>query len=152
MTIRGASGCKATVSFYETPILVVDDSNAVRTVMQDLLKEQGFEDVTVAEGVSSAQEAYDEKRHPVVFLDLLMPEASGLRFARHALDQDPYCKIILITALPPNNEGVITAVSEGAYDILQKPIRPGDLKAMVNKLEKEFASVTTSSRDDVSYS
>jgi len=140
------------VSFYETPILVVDDSNAVRTVMQDLLKDQGFEDVTVADSVASAQDAYDDKRHPVVFLDLLMPEASGLRFARHALDQDPYCKIVLITALPPNNEGVITAVSEGAYDILQKPIRPDDLKAMIRKLEKEFASVTTSSRDDVSYS
>lgn len=140
------------MSFYETPILVVDDSNAVRTVMQDLLKDQGFGDVTVADSVASAQDAYDEKRHPVVFLDLLMPEASGLRFARHALDQDPYCKIVLITALPPNNEGVITAVSEGAYDILQKPIRPDDLKGMIRKLEKEFASVATSSRDDVSYS
>lgn len=138
------------MSFHDTPILVVDDSNAVRTVMTDLLKEQGFKDVTVADSVSTAERAWDDQRHPIVFLDLLMPEASGLRFARHALDKDPYCKVVLITALPPNNEGVITAVSEGAYDILQKPIRQEDLNAMVHKLQKEFASVPAS-RDDVSY-
>jgi DNA-binding NtrC family response regulator len=138
------------VSFYDTPILVVDDSNAIRTMMSDLLQERGFKDITVADSVQEAQEAYETKKHPIVFLDLLMPEASGLRFARHALEKDPYCKIVLITALPPSNEGVITAVSEGVYDILQKPIRPESFSAMVHKLRKEFASVPTS-RDDVSY-
>ncbi len=118
--------------------------------MTDLLKERGFTDISVADSVATAQEQWEKQHHPIVFLDLLMPEASGLRFARHALDQDPYCKVVLITALPPNNEGVITAVSEGAYDILQKPIRKEDLSAMVHKLEKEFASVPAS-RDDVSY-
>lgn len=138
------------MSFYETPVLVVDDSNAVRTVMSDLLKERGFTDITVADSVQAAQDAWGNKKHPIVFLDLLMPEASGLRFARYALEKDPYCKIILITALPPTNEGVITAVSEGAFDILQKPIRPEHLTTIIHKLRKEFASVTTS-RDDVSY-
>jgi DNA-binding NtrC family response regulator len=138
------------VSFQHTPILVIDDSNAVRTVLKDILTERGFKDVTTAASVAEAQEAYDAKQHPIVFLDLLMPEASGLRFARYALDKDPYCKIVLITALPPSNEGVITAISEGAYDILQKPIRPAEMAAMLRKLEKD-TTARMQPRDDVSY-
>lgn len=137
------------MAFQDTPILVIDDSNAVRTVLNDLLRERGFKDVTTAASVAEAQEAYDEKAHPVVFLDLLMPEASGLRFARYALEKDPYCKIVLITALPPTNEGVITAISEGAYDLLQKPIRPPEMAAMLRKLEKDTTQLPP--RDDVSY-
>lgn len=139
------------VSFYDTPVLVIDDSKAVRTVLVDLLKEHGFNDVDSAPGVAEGQEAFEKKRHPIVFLDLLMPDASGLRFARFALDKDPYCKIVLTTALPPNNEGVITAISEGAYDMLQKPIRPDDLKGMISKLEKAKGTGSVQARDDVSY-
>jgi two-component system, chemotaxis family, chemotaxis protein CheY len=140
------------VGFQETPILIIDDSNAVRTVLKDILVERGFREVSTAGSVAEAQEMYDEKRHPIVFLDLLMPEASGLRFARYALDADPYCKIILITALPPSNEGVITAISEGAYDILQKPIRPAEMAAMLRKLERDVGARVGAARDDVSYS
>lgn len=139
------------MSFYDTPLLVIDDSKAVRTVLVDLLKEQGFSKVDSAPGVAEGQKAFDEGHHPIVFLDLLMPDASGLRFARYALDKDPYCKIVLTTALPPNNEGVITAISEGAYDMLQKPIRPDDLKAMIKKLEKAQPADSVQTRDDVSY-
>lgn len=139
------------MSFHDTSILVIDDSKAVRTVLVDLLKEKGFTDVDAADSVATGQEVYDKKHHPVVFLDLLMPDASGLRFARYALDKDPYCKIVLTTALPPNNEGVITAISEGAYDMLQKPIRPEDLQGMLNKLGKTFEQVAAP-REDVSYS
>lgn len=139
------------MAFQDTSILVIDDSKAVRTVMVDLLKEKGFANVDSAESVATGQALFEDKKHPVVFLDLLMPEASGLRFARFALDKDPYCKIILTTALPPNNEGVITAISEGAYDMLQKPIRPDDLEGMLQKLARAFEGQPTS-REDVSYS
>lgn len=83
------------VTFYDTPVLVIDDSKAVRTVLVDLLKEHGFARVDAASGVAEGQEVFEETEHPIVFLDLLMPDASGLRFARYALDKDPYCKIVL---------------------------------------------------------
>lgn len=143
-------GSKSIVSFYDTPVLVIDDSKAVRTILRDMLEEVGFTELDTAESVADAVETFDKKNHPIVFLDLLMPEASGIRFARHALEKDPYCKIVLTTALPPNNEGVITAISEGAYDILQKPLRKEDVAQMATRLEREMAKVTKNG-SDVSY-
>lgn len=138
------------MSFFDTPVLVIDDSKAVRTVLTDLLTDIGFQDIEQASSVAEGVERFDARGHPVVFLDLLMPEASGIRFARHALDADPYCKIVVTTALPHNNEGVITAVSEGAFEVLQKPLRKEELERIVGRLEKSFKAVAAT--DDVSYS
>lgn len=138
------------MAFSDTPVLVIDDSKAVRTVLTDILRDLGFADLDQADSVAEGVKVFDERRHPVVFLDLLMPEASGIRFARHALDKDPYCKIVVTTALPQSNEGVITAVSEGAFDILPKPLRKEEVQRVVDRLEKAFKAVTRS--EDVSYS
>lgn len=139
------------MELYETPVLVIDDSKAVRTILKDMLQEIGFQDVDAVDSVATGIDRFDERRHPIVFLDLLMPEASGIRFARHALEEDPYCKIVLTTALPSSNEGVITAISEGAFDMIQKPLRKEDVESMVQRLQRAFAAVQPRSGGDVSY-
>ena len=58
-------------------ILVVDDDEAIRDVIADLLREQGY-DVTTAENGAVALREIRKARHPdVVLLDLMMPVMSG---------------------------------------------------------------------------
>jgi CheY-like chemotaxis protein len=58
-------------------ILVVDDDEAIRNVIADLLREQGYE-VTTAENGAVALLQMGDGHHPdLVLLDLMMPVMSG---------------------------------------------------------------------------
>ena len=102
-------------------ILVVDDDDAVRNVLVDMLVETGYD----ARGVSSAREARHALEHETIALllsDVSMPGESGLDLIRFALCEHPETATLLISAL--EDPGITqVAMDFGAYGYLSKPVR-----------------------------
>lgn len=123
----------------DTRILVVDDSPAILALLKDQLRAKGYTNVLTAESVEAGLRIVDEANPEVVFLDLMMPESSGLEFTRQALEKNPQMHIVVTTALPPTHESVVMAVSQGASEYLAKPVRKESLAQVLEHLSRDFA-------------
>lgn len=130
-------------------ILLVDDSPAILALLRDLLKGHGYSDIRTAESVEEGIKAVEERLPDVIFLDLLMPDASGIEFARRAAVLSPGSRVVVTTALPPNHESVTHAIAQGASEYLPKPLRDDALSVVLDHLE--HGRQTTRREDDVSY-
>jgi CheY-like chemotaxis protein len=108
-------------------ILVVDDSNSVRRVLERLLVSRGFEVI----GVEGAQEALErlqaEPDLRLVLADVIMPGIDGFEFCRSLASKihDPP-PVILISGIV--DEGVMRRAHEvGATAVVAKPFTPEEL-------------------------
>ena len=112
-------------------ILVVDDDQSLRRVMQIQLEEIGCDVVTAANG----QEALDilsSRAFAAVLTDLKMPGMSGLDLLRRVRRDHPGTVVLVITAYG-TVESAVAAMREGAYDYLTKPIDYSQLAIVVNR-------------------
>jgi DNA-binding NtrC family response regulator len=101
-------------------ILLADDEDTLRTNLAEVLKEEGFEVITCADGTEALQAL---KSGPVdVFItDLRMPGVSGMDLIDHAVKRSPDAIIIVITAFG-QVETAVEAMKRGARDYICKPI------------------------------
>lgn len=120
-------------------VLVVDDSVAIRTVLKDLLEERGMKDVLEADGVEAALSIFTEQRPRLVFLDMVMPKFSGMTFLQNALKMEPRTKVVIMTALSPDDKEVTLAIAEGAWDYLPKPLRRDIVGKVLDRLADDKA-------------
>ena len=79
-------------------VLVVDDTDHVRSMLVDMLQLDGFEVVGQAASGSEAIEAVPERDPDVIVMDYKMPDMNGLTTAKKIRDQRPDQSIILYTA------------------------------------------------------
>ncbi len=76
------------------------------------------------------------KRHLVVLTDLKLPGCSGLDILRASRLADPTIPVILITAFGSIEEAV-TAMKDGAFDFIQKPVDLEHLKLLVQRAARQ---------------
>ncbi len=101
-------------------ILVVDDDNSVRRVMQMQLSEAGYE-VSLAGSGGEALRTLREHRPKLLITDLRMPDLDGLELLRRIADDQIQTTVIIITAFG-TIETAVQAMRLGAYDYVTKPI------------------------------
>ncbi len=102
-------------------VLVVDDDEAVRQSLVDVLATSGVR----AMGASSAEEALalEELHHPaVVVCDFRLPDASGIDLARELKARDPEIPVLLLTGYASLDSAVAAVGQLDAY--LVKPVAP----------------------------
>jgi DNA-binding NtrC family response regulator len=120
----------------KTKILVVDDEEAMREVLEMRLQDWGF-DVRVAcdgmEGEALAQ-SYDPD---VVISDIVMPEFSGLDLLRSLKADRPDRPVVLLTA-QGSIDLAVEAMKQGAQDFITKPLDYGKLRAILEAAESEL--------------
>jgi putative nucleotidyltransferase with HDIG domain len=110
-------------------LLVVDDDEAVRRVVAEILKDEGYEPSTAAH----AEEALQLMRlhpFPLVITDIKMPDRDGLWFLKVLRGEFPECAVIMMTGYG-QVETAVEALKFGASDYLTKPIRVNHLAASV---------------------
>jgi signal transduction histidine kinase len=115
-------------------LLVVDDDPRNRKLLEEYLTSAGYA-VRTAEDGRSALEAVRSHPPDVVFLDVMMPDISGIEVCRRLkLDRSTrLTQVVLVTALdgtPHRVEGL----DGGADDYLAKPIRREEFLAKVRSL------------------
>lgn len=103
-------------------ILIIDDEASLRQTLARILQRAGYEVTTAAngkEGLSLVTE------HPfdLLYLDIRMPDVSGLELLKTIHAKFPDLPVILFTAQPDLNSAV-EALRRGATDYLLKPLKP----------------------------
>ncbi|KPA16820.1 response regulator receiver modulated diguanylate cyclase [Candidatus Magnetomorum sp. HK-1] len=110
-------------------ILVADDSEMTRMILQGRLKQWGYEPVNACDG----QEAWDilrKKGRPrVALIDWMMPKMNGIQVCENIRKyiKEPYIYTILLTA-KKGKEDLVQAMNAGADDFISKPFDPHILK------------------------
>jgi CheY-like chemotaxis protein len=103
-------------------ILVADDDRTTRFAICSMLKRAGYA-VTAARNGAEALRKIKERSFALAFLDIWMPEMTGLEvLARARTDQN--CPKIVIMTSDGTPESVLGAVREQAYEYLSKPFPP----------------------------
>ena len=109
-------------------ILVVDDEESVRDLLQRVLKEAGYNVVTAANG----QEALDKMSElsiGVVLLDIKMPGLDGFQVLDH-IRQRSDIPVIMLTAISEVTN-VRDSLALGADDYIRKPFKTRELLARI---------------------
>jgi two-component system response regulator PilR (NtrC family) len=114
-------------------VLVVDDDAGQRAMLEALFAPGPYA-LTIAAGfreglerLRQAPEGFD-----VVVTDLVMPDGSGLELLREARAMELPPEVLVMTAYS-SVDGALEAMRAGAYDFLTKPVRTGELRALVER-------------------
>ncbi len=100
-------------------ILVVDDEDVMRDVLDSLLVDEGYQ-VEMARTGEEGLDKFQHKPFDVVLLDVSMPGIGGLRTLEELLKLDPEVVIIMITAYA-TFDTAISAWQRGAFNCVRKP-------------------------------
>ncbi len=103
-------------------ILIVDDSQFMRSILKNLLTPKGHEVVGEASNGREAIEKYKKLRPDLVLLDIVMPDMDGLETLKEIKKIDPNAKVIMCTALG-QQKIVIDALKAGARGYIVKPFK-----------------------------
>jgi DNA-binding response OmpR family regulator len=116
-------------------VLIVDDEPAVRTAFARILRRDGFDVTTAADGLA-ALDLLDRESFAVVLLDCVMPRLDGLGVLRDLHRRGREVPVILISGFLDDRQET-EALGLGVAALLPKP---PDLDRLV-RLCRELASV-----------
>src|SRR3989440_2438815 len=115
-------------------VLVVDDEENLRHMLQILLRREGYEAV----GASSVDAALTElERQPfdIIITDLRMPGRNGLELLDEVRRRNLDTTVVVMTAYG-SKEVAIEAMKRGAYDYLSKPFEADEVVLLLRKAEE----------------
>ena len=118
-------------------ILVVDDEEPIRTIIETYLTKLGFQ-VDSTDGLSSAISHIKSNEYDIIITDKNMPhpdgsQESGLSLLEYARKYYPRAEILLMTGYP-TIDTAIESMKMGAFDYLLKPFSMENLKEKVNRI------------------
>ena len=115
--------------------IIIDDENKARRVLRTLIEEECpiINHIDEASDLPSGVEKIKANQPDLVFLDIEMPQHSGLEILNFFNEEPINFQIIFTTAY---NQYAIEALKLSAIDYLLKPIDDTELKMAVNKAQK----------------
>ncbi len=119
-------------------VLVADDDEAIRSLLVELLRDEGYEPLEAATGKEMLA-IYHGPQHPaLVLMDVQMPDMTGLEALREIAQsaQGVTLPIIMMTAFTTASIA-IEATTLGAFDYLTKPF---DIEYVVQKVRSFFST------------
>ncbi len=121
-------------------ILVVEDEEAIRNGLCDVLAYNGFEPASAESGEEGLREALNG-RFELVILDLMLPGMSGLDVCDAIRRDRPQLPVLMLTARGSEDE-ILEGFEHGADDYVTKPFALSELlarvKALLRRSSREF--------------
>ncbi|MBW1996320.1 MAG: response regulator [Deltaproteobacteria bacterium] len=112
-------------------IMILDDEPIVGKRLKPALAKHGVE-VEVFEDPAKALGRLREKCFDIVVTDVRMDEIDGLQVLDHIMGQTDRTRVIIITGYA-TVEVAREALVKGAFDVIAKPFKPDDLRAVIHK-------------------
>ncbi len=117
-------------------ILIVDDDPDVQEVLKDRLESLGYRAVPALTG-RQGLELLDKESAQMVFLDIELPDMNGLEALKAIRKRQNDVAVVIVTAYG-TIERAVQAMKDGAYDFIQKPLKPGYVALIVERaMERE---------------
>lgn len=115
-------------------ILVVDDDAFIRRPLEFILRSEGFQPVTAADG-NECLERVAADRPDLIIMDVMMPGRDGFELCRTLKNDAQYADIpiILLSARGQEHDRE-RGLSLGAVDFLTKPYSPSELVRRVREI------------------
>jgi len=117
------------------PVLLVEDKVELRAMLRKALERAGYTVEEAPDG-NTAIDKVRSRRYQLVLSDLKLPGNSGLDVLREARRVEPTLPVILVTAYGSVEEAV-TAMKEGAFDFIQKPVDLDHLKLLLERATRQ---------------
>lgn len=121
------------MSLVKKSILIVDDEELNRSLLERRLKDDGYE-ITVCETGLDALELVNNKKFDLILLDIMLPDISGIKVLE-GIRKNPELngtQVIMVTA-SDDREIVLQCIETGAADYLIKPFAMSIVKLRVNR-------------------
>lgn len=115
----------------QSKLLIVDDELSVRDSLSKWFREEGYE-VGTAENASDALTLLAERRWDAALLDIKMRGTDGIELQRRMREVDPELVVIMMTGYA-SVDTAVTALKNGAYDYVTKPLDPDEIAHLVRK-------------------
>ena len=112
--------------------MIVDDESLALSRLKRLLNENGIEDITAFDNPIEALKEITKTKFDAVFLDISMPNITGLELADSIIQLEPKTFIIFQTAY---SEFALEAYKSGGMGYLVKPIESNDIKNILEKVK-----------------
>jgi two-component system, NtrC family, response regulator AtoC len=117
-------------------VLVADDELNMRRVLEAILRREGYEVITAANGIE-ALGGMSANIHTVI-TDLKMPGLDGMGLLKRLSVDYPDVPVVMITA-HGSVENAVEAVKLGAFDYLEKPFEQEQIRQVVAKAISTYA-------------
>jgi len=124
-------------------ILLVDDAKTIRLMLRKYLERFGFNNIIEAENGAEGITMFHSERPDIIFLDINMPDVDGLETLKNILEEDPFARIILVTAESMEDERVKDSIGLGAFRYIQKPISAAKISLVLKELDRDDANLTS---------
>ncbi len=146
-TLRPVQAKQTLVGLWPFRVLLCDDNTINQKVAVRILQQLGYEPDLVTNG-REALDALDRKPYDLIFMDVMMPEMDGLEATRMIRELQKKggnpisnARVVIIAmtaqAMQGDREKCLAA---GMDDYLAKPIRPKDMRAIIERWSSEMSS------------
>jgi len=123
-------------------VLVVDDEQDIRALIQDILTDEGY-GVTVAANAAEARAARVNRKFDLILLDIWMPDTDGITLLREWSEGgDLNCPVVIISG-HGTVDTAVEATRLGATDFVEKPL---SLAKLLRTVESALESAGRQSR------
>ncbi len=112
-------------------ILVVDDERSITDAFGMILSQLGHH-VDSAKSIKEATELLKGSPYDLVFMDLRLPDGSGIDLLSHVKSDTPYTEVVVMTA-HGSLDITIEAIKRGAFYYLEKPFTPHQVTTLIDR-------------------
>jgi DNA-binding NtrC family response regulator len=119
----------------KSSILVVDDEDALRTVLSSELMNEGYEVRSASDGDEAITEI-QKSPFDLVLLDIKMPRMNGFEVLKFIKESHPKTKVVMLTGFA-DLKNAIESKKLGADDFVSKPYDLVDLLTTIERVLSE---------------
>lgn len=111
-------------------LLVIDDEEDVREMLEFILSAEGFDVATVDGGVAAVELAR-VRRFDLAITDMRMPGMNGIETLLALKQRDPRLEVVVVTGYA-SEQTAAECIRLGAYGYLRKPFEIGELRPLID--------------------
>ena len=131
-------------------ILVADDDASIRSLLKQLLSDEGYSVVEATTGTEVVEKVKDTNPD-LVIMDVRMPELDGIEALPKVKQASPKTSVLIMTAFGSSN-AAIKAMELGAFDYITKPFELDKISHTVKRVieYRDLTSEVQVLRDEIS--
>jgi len=122
------------VNIDRAKILIVDDDASMCETLADIMQSLGY-DTDCATHMAQARDKLGKKFYNILMLDLKLSDGNGIDLLKYVKEINPETMTVIFTGYA-SLESSISALNEGAFGYLQKPLKIEEVKILIDKALK----------------